>query len=79
MQKDYCRTECSIVVTGSTQIINGDSALKLGEKQSVHIRLGKADCLVGLGIIRPKIIEVQSRTYMCEDYIIRLKDIYDGS
>jgi mannose-1-phosphate guanylyltransferase / mannose-6-phosphate isomerase len=76
LQKHNYRAEHWIVVTGTAEITNGDKTLTLTENQSTYIPLGEVHRLVNPGIFPLEIIEVQSGSYLGEDDIVRLEDIY---
>jgi len=50
--------------------------LLLSENQSIYISLGETHQLINPGKVPLEIIEVQSGTYLGEDDIIRLEDVY---
>lgn len=76
LQKHHHRAEHWIVVRGTAQITNGDHQLILTENQSTYIPLGAVHQLENPGVIPLELIEVQSGTYLGEDDIVRLDDIY---
>ena len=65
-----------MVVQGTAEITCGDQTLLLSENQSTYIPLGEVHRLANPGTIPLEIIEVQSGTYLGEDDIVRLQDIY---
>jgi mannose-1-phosphate guanylyltransferase / mannose-6-phosphate isomerase len=77
LQKHHHRAEHWIVVKGTAEITNGDRVLLLTENQSTYIPLGEVHRLSNPGAIPLEIIEVQSGSYLGEDDITRLEDIYD--
>jgi len=76
LQKHYHRAEHWVVVQGTAEITCGDQTLLLSENQSTYIPLGEVHRLANPGTIPLEIIEVQSGTYLGEDDIVRLQDIY---
>ena len=76
LQKHHHRAEHWIVVTGTAEITNGDRVLTLTENQSTYIPLGEVHRLANPGTIPLEIIEVQSGSYLGEDDIIRVDDLY---
>ena len=76
LQKHYHRAEHWVVVQGTAEITCGDQTLLLTENQSTYIPLGEVHRLANPGTIPLEIIEVQSGTYLGEDDIVRLQDIY---
>ena len=70
------RAEHWIVVKGTANVeINGENQI-LSENQSVYIPIGAKHRLSNTGKIPLTLIEVQSGTYLGEDDIIRLDDVY---
>ena len=76
LQKHYHRAEHWIVVTGIAEITNGDSQYFITENESTYIPINQVHCLKNPGVIPLELIEVQSGSYLGEDDIVRLKDIY---
>jgi len=54
----------------------GEDEIMLGENQSTYIPLGTVHRLVNPGSIPLELIEVQSGSYLGEDDIVRLEDVY---
>ena len=79
LQKHHHRAEHWIVVSGTAEITVGQETFSLNENQSTYIPLGEIHRLTNPGIIPLEIIEVQSGSYLGEDDIVRLKDIYGRS
>ena len=48
----------------------------VAENQSVFIPIGETHCLENPGTIPLELIEVQSGSYLGEDDIVRLEDLY---
>ena len=76
LQKHRYRAEHWIVVKGTAEITNGETTQLLGESQSTYVPAGTLHRLTNPGIHPLEIIEVQSGSYLGEDDIIRLEDIY---
>ncbi|MEQ9639468.1 MAG: mannose-1-phosphate guanylyltransferase/mannose-6-phosphate isomerase [Alphaproteobacteria bacterium] len=76
LQKHHHRAEHWIVVKGTAEVVRGDDTLMLEENQSVYIPLGTAHRLSNPGRIELELIEVQSGSYLGEDDIVRLDDVY---
>lgn len=76
LQKHHHRAEHWIVVKGTAEISCGDKTLLLTENQSTYIPLGEVHRLANPGTIPLEIIEVQSGSYLGEDDIVRLDDLY---
>ena len=79
LQMHYHRAEHWIVVQGTARITNGDDIIVLSENQSTYIPLGAKHRLENPGTIPLELIEVQSGSYLGEDDIIRLDDVYGRS
>ena len=76
LQYHHHRAEHWIVVKGTANVeINGENQI-LSENQSVYIPIGAKHRLSNTGKIPLTLIEVQSGTYLGEDDIIRLDDVY---
>ena len=76
LQYHHHRAEHWIVVKGTANVeINGENQI-LSENQSVYIPIGAKHRLSNTGKIPLILIEVQSGTYLGEDDIIRLNDVY---
>ncbi|MBU1612050.1 MAG: mannose-1-phosphate guanylyltransferase/mannose-6-phosphate isomerase [Proteobacteria bacterium] len=76
LQKHHHRAEHWVVVQGTARVTNGDKELTLTEDQSTYIPLGHLHRLHNPGMIPLEMIEVQTGSYLGEDDIVRLEDIY---
>ena len=79
LQKHKHRAEHWIVVSGIAKVTKGNETFKLSENQSTYIPLGEIHALENPGDFDLVLIEVQSGSYLGEDDIVRLKDIYGRS
>jgi len=79
LQMHHHRAEHWIVVQGTAQVRCGDETMLLGENQSTYIPLGETHQLANPGKFPLEIIEVQSGSYLGEDDIVRLEDVYGRS
>jgi mannose-1-phosphate guanylyltransferase/mannose-6-phosphate isomerase len=70
------RAEHWVVVKGVAEITNGDQVITLTENQSTYIPQGQIHRLANPGKTPLEIIEVQSGSYLGEDDIVRIKDLY---
>ncbi len=77
LQKHHHRAEHWVVVTGTADVTVGETKRTLSENQSVYISLGEVHRLENPGLIDLEIIEVQTGSYLGEDDIIRIEDIYN--
>lgn len=76
LQMHYHRAEHWVVVSGTAEITNGDSVGLYTENQSTYIPLGTVHRLKNPGKVPLVIIEIQSGSYLGEDDIVRLEDVY---
>jgi mannose-1-phosphate guanylyltransferase/mannose-6-phosphate isomerase len=73
------RAEHWVVVRGSAQITCGERVFMLYENQSTYIPQGETHRLENPGRIPLEMIEVQSGSYLGEDDIVRVEDVYGRS
>ncbi len=76
LQMHHHRAEHWIVVEGTAQVRCGEKTMLLSENQSTYIPLGEVHQLSNPGKFPLEIIEVQSGSYLGEDDIVRLEDVY---
>ena len=76
LQKHFHRAEHWIVVRGTAEVTRGEETFSLTEDQSTYIPLGAVHRLANPGKIDLELIEVQSGSYLGEDDIVRLEDVY---
>ena len=76
LQKHHHRSEHWIVVRGTAEVTVGDKVATVHENQSTYIPLGSVHRLSNPGRIPLELIEVQVGSYLGEDDIVRLEDIY---
>lgn len=76
LQKHFHRAEHWVVVTGTATVRCGDQTQLLSANESTYIPLGEVHSLANPGKIPLEIIEVQSGSYLGEDDIVRLEDVY---
>jgi mannose-1-phosphate guanylyltransferase/mannose-6-phosphate isomerase len=76
LQKHHHRAEHWVVVKGTAQVVRGDETFMLSEDQSTYIPLGEVHRLENPGMIPLELVEVQSGSYLGEDDITRIDDIY---
>lgn len=70
------RAEHWVVVSGLAKVTNGDKTFMLSENQSTYIPIGVVHALENPGDTPLEIIEIQSGSYLGEDDIVRLSDLY---
>jgi mannose-1-phosphate guanylyltransferase len=76
LQKHYHRAEHWTVVSGTAIVTKGDQEIILTENESTYIPTGTVHRLENPGKIPLELIEVQSGSYLGEDDIVRLDDLY---
>ena len=76
LQMHHHRAEHWVVVRGTARVTKGDEAFLLTENQSTYIPLGVTHRLENPGHVDLEMIEVQSGSYLGEDDIVRLGDVY---
>jgi len=76
LQMHHHRAEHWVVVAGTARITRGEEVFLLEENQSTYIPIGAKLRIENPGMITLEIIEVQSGSYLGEDDIVRLEDVY---
>ncbi|AMO56838.1 mannose-1-phosphate guanyltransferase [Endozoicomonas montiporae] len=76
VQKHHHRAEHWVVVSGTAKVTLGDKELLITENQSTYIPVGEVHALENPGKIPLQLIEVQTGSYLGEDDIVRLNDLY---
>ena len=76
LQKHFHRAEHWVVVTGTAEVTIGETISTVHENESVYIPLGSVHRLANPGKIALELIEVQVGSYLGEDDIVRLDDVY---
>ena len=76
LQKHHHRAEHWVVVRGTAQVTCDEKTFLLTENQSTYIPIASVHRLSNPGKIPLEIIEVQSGSYLGEDDIERLDDVY---
>ena len=76
LQKHHKRAEHWIVVSGVAEVTCDDKVFDLHENESTFIPLGSVHRLRNNGSDPVELIEVQSGSYLGEDDIVRLEDVY---
>jgi len=79
LQKHQHRAEHWVVVRGTAEVTIGDTVKTVHENESVFIPIGSVHRLANQGKIPLELIEVQTGSYLGEDDIVRLDDIYKRS
>lgn len=76
LQKHMHRAEHWVVVRGTAEVTIGDDKRIIHENESIYVPIGAVHRLANPGKIPLEIIEVQTGSYLGEDDIMRLEDIY---
>ena len=76
-QIHYHRSEHWIVVSGTASIVIDGKESVLTENESTFIKVGQEHSIMNPGLVPLIIIEIQSGSYVSEDDIIRVKEIYN--
>ena len=76
LQKHRHRAEHWVVVRGTAEVTIGDTIKAVHENESIFIPIGSLHRLANQGRIPLELIEVQTGSYLGEDDIVRLDDIY---
>ena len=79
LQQHQHRAEHWIVVSGVAEVTCDDRVFDLQENQSTYIPVGSVHRLRNRGSEPVELIEVQSGSYLGEDDIVRLEDVYGRS
>jgi len=76
LQKHFHRSEHWVVVKGTAEVTVGNDVRNVHENESIYIPIGSVHRLANPGKIPLELIEVQVGSYLGEDDIVRLDDIY---
>jgi len=76
LQMHHHRAEHWIVVQGTARVTRGNDVYLVPENQSTYIPLGEKHRLDNPGKVPLEMIEVQSGSYLGEDDIVRIEDVY---
>jgi mannose-1-phosphate guanylyltransferase / mannose-6-phosphate isomerase len=76
LQKHHHRAEHWVVVRGTAEVTIGENTKAVHENESVYIPSGTVHRLANPGKIPLELIEVQTGSYLGEDDIVRLDDVY---
>ncbi len=77
LQKHFHRAEHWVVVKGTAQVTRGSEEAIVHENESIFLPIGVVHRLVNPGKINLELIEVQTGSYLGEDDIVRLEDVYN--
>ena len=76
LQKHFHRSEHWVVVKGTAEVTLGDNVRSVHENESIYIPIGSIHRLANPGKIALELIEVQVGSYLGEDDIVRVDDVY---
>jgi mannose-1-phosphate guanylyltransferase/mannose-6-phosphate isomerase len=65
------------VVRGTAEVTVGEKISTVHENESIYIPIGSLHRLANPGRIALELIEVQTGSYLGEDDIVRLDDVYN--
>ena len=77
LQKHHHRAEHWIVVKGTAEVTCGDAVKVVHENESIYLPIGSVHRLANPGKINLELIEVQTGSYLGEDDIVRIEDVYN--
>jgi mannose-1-phosphate guanylyltransferase / mannose-6-phosphate isomerase len=76
LQKHFHRSEHWVVVKGTAEVTLGNDMRIVHENESIYIPIGSIHRLANPGKIPLELIEVQVGSYLGEDDIVRMADVY---
>ncbi len=76
LQKHHHRAEHWVVVHGTAEVTLGETIFTLNENESTYLPVGCVHRLANPGRIPLELIEVQTGSYLGEDDIVRIEDVY---
>ena len=79
LQKHHHRAEHWVVVRGTAEVTVNEAVKMVHENESIYLPIGCTHRLVNPGKIDLELIEVQTGSYLGEDDIIRVEDVYNRS
>ena len=79
LQKHHHRAEHWVVVRGTAEVTIGSDVKAVHENESIYTPIGAVHRLANQGKIPLEPIEVQTGSYLGEDYIVRIEDVYQRS
>ena len=77
LQKHFHRAEHWIVVRGTAEVTRNDDVVLVHENESIYLPIGAIHRLANPGKIDLELIEVQTGSYLDEDDIVRIEDVYN--
>ena len=77
LQKHYHRAEHWVVVSGTAEVTIDEAVKIVHENESIYLPIGCVHRMANPGKIDLELIEVQTGSYLGEDDIIRIEDVYN--
>lgn len=77
LQKHFHRAEHWVVVKGIAEVTRGNELVLVHENESIYLPIGVVHRMANPGKIDLELIEVQTGSYLGEDDIIRIEDVYN--
>lgn len=77
LQKHFHRAEHWVVVKGIAEVTRGNENVLVHENESIYLPIGTVHRMANPGKIDLELIEVQTGSYLGEDDIIRIEDVYN--
>jgi mannose-1-phosphate guanylyltransferase / mannose-6-phosphate isomerase len=77
LQKHFHRAEHWIVVKGTAEVTRDNEVHLVHENESIYLPMGCVHRMANPGRIDLELIEVQTGSYLGEDDIVRLQDVYN--
>jgi mannose-1-phosphate guanylyltransferase / mannose-6-phosphate isomerase len=77
LQKHFHRAEHWIVVSGTAEVTRNREVVHVHENESIYLPMGCDHRLANPGKINLELIEVQTGSYLGEDDIVRIEDVYN--
>ena len=77
LQKHFHRAEHWVVVQGIAEVTRGNELVLVHENESIYLPMGVVHRMANPGKINLELIEVQTGSYLGEDDIIRIEDVYN--
>jgi mannose-1-phosphate guanylyltransferase / mannose-6-phosphate isomerase len=79
LQKHFHRAEHWIVVRGTAEVTRNGEVHFIHENESIYLPIGCEHRMANPGKIDLELIEVQTGSYLGEDDIVRIEDVYNRS
>jgi len=77
LQKHFHRSEHWVVVKGTAEVTRDNEIHLVHENESIYLPIGCVHRMANPGRIDLELIEVQTGSYLGEDDIVRLQDVYN--